>query len=98
LLEHEDSIGGLSNTYKAYGSLEVAEAWMGKMIQEILKKRWIKGYESEKVETIKVLLAEGNFNAARSIFNTLQMGRVWVAAVDLVVAPPMEDESLDLWL
>jgi len=92
VLRHQDTLGNI-NSHGAYPTVELAEAWMGHLIHEMLKERLLADVTEGKAGEINRLLAIGDFNEASEIFNDLQyalkMKTVWIEGVEFVAELPV---------
>jgi hypothetical protein len=107
ILRHQDMLDNL-NSYGAYPTVAIAEAWMGFHIHELLKERLLDTATEGTIGEINRLLATGQFSEASEVFNDLQyalkMRKVWIEGVDFKPelpiftrgAPIIDESSLPL--
>ena len=93
LLMYEDTDGAKS-VNSAYASMALAEAWQGRLIEELLADAGLDGDADDRIPRIEELLKEGRFIEAASAFNALQKDQVWIEEVAVGVLMPEPGRTL----
>jgi hypothetical protein len=94
LLIYEDTDAAKS-VNSAYSNREVAEAWLGRLVEELLGDALLANEEdAHKINAIREMLEAGQFGEAAQAFNALQGDQVWIEDAEVVEAMPTPGQSI----
>jgi hypothetical protein len=93
LLLYEDTDGAKSIN-GAHASMELAEAWAGKLVKDLIVDTLLAGVDEDVIKSIEKLLEAGEFEAARQAYNALDSDQVWIEDFEVSVQMPAPDATL----
>jgi hypothetical protein len=94
MLMYEDTDGAKS-VNSVYPSLQLAEAWEGHLIKELLVDAGLASEDdSDAIAEIEQMLEKGEIGAAASAFNNLQGDQVWIEDATVVMDMPSPGETI----
>ena len=85
---------GVKSVNSAYASMELAQAWAGKLLKELLADSRLAGESEDEIKAIEKLLEEGLFEEARQAYNALDSDQVWIEDSTVSVQMPSPDATL----
>jgi hypothetical protein len=94
MLMYEDT-NAAKSVNSVYVTRALAEAWMGRLIEELLVDAGLANEDdSGKIAAISQLLEAGEVGAAASAFNDLQGDQVWIEDADVVMSMPAVGQAV----
>lgn len=94
LLMYEDTDGN-KNVNSAYATYEIAQAWMGALVAELLIDAGLANEDDEeKITKVRELLEAGKISEATSAFNDLRGDQVWIEEAEVGVEIPSPGQTV----
>ena len=93
LLMYEDDDGAKSIN-STHASMELAKAWAGKLLKELLADARLAGESEDEIDAVVKLLEAGEFEEARQAYNAFDGDQVWIEDFEVSVEMPVPGASL----